>query len=211
MIQTVFYPLDAGFPMLAILAFCALTALFTMALVAWHDCRTFEIDFGLLGVAAFSMAGVIAITAGPDALPPALMAAGVAGTITWLARCWKPGRLGQGDIRLMGFVGFASGPQWAVPVLAVFCLFCALTAASSSRARGKRLFASMFPAALPGMGAAALALILRLTGIGGWNAVLVEFDGMETIPQVIIGSALVVALIGGGIILIAGRIRAWNR
>ena len=205
MIETVFYTTSGGFPMSAILGLCAISALFAMILVAWRDCISFEIDFALLGAAALAMASVILITAGPEALPGALVAAAIAATASWIAWRWKPGRLGLGDIRLMGFVGFAAGPDHAVPVLAALCLFCALTAACYSHIRGKKLFRSMFPAALPGMGAAVLALILRLRDAG-----LAPFDRMEPTTRVISGGALALGLIAAGITLIAWRRTSWD-
>ena len=175
MIETVFYTTSGGFPMSAILGLCAISALFAMILVAWRDCISFEIDFALLGAAALAMASVILITAGPEALPGALVAAAIAATASWIAWRWKPGRLGLGDIRLMGFVGFAAGPDHAVPVLAALCLFCALTAACYSHIRGKKLFRSMFPAALPGMGAA----VVTITAVAGRGSGAVRQDGTD--------------------------------
>ena len=83
---------------------------------------------------------------------------------------WRPGKIGRGDIWLMAFAGFVAGPDHAAPVLVAFCILCVLTAGAYSLARGKGFFRSMFPAALPGMATAALALALRLWEAGIWQA-----------------------------------------
>ena len=140
-------------------ALAGLAVLLAMAGVAWRDCLTFEIDFALLGVAALSMAALIAGT-GPGAgqeVIAGLVVAGLLGSVATLVHLVRPRWFGQGDIWLMGFLGLAAGPDHVVPVLALFALLAALTSACYSRARGKRLFRSLIPAALPGMGAASLA------------------------------------------------------
>ena len=153
-------------PMVVLLVFCAVTALVAMVCVAWHDVLTFEIEFTKLGEATLAMSCVIGATGGPADLADAAATGLITGGTTWIVVLWTPGRIGWGDIWLMAFLGFAAGPDHAAPVLATFCLFCGLTSAAYSRARGKRLFKSMFPMALPGMGAAMLALALRLGDAG---------------------------------------------
>ena len=164
---------DAGSPVQLVTVFCALLALFAMLCVAWHDYRTFEIDFAMLAIATFAVLPVIVVTEGLLALPGTLLIAGIFGCATWIAQRLKPGKIGLGDISLMAFIGFAAGPHEAVPVLAALVLFCVLTAAAYSIRRGKRLFKSMFPMALPGMIAAALALGLRFAEPDDWRSGLI--------------------------------------
>ncbi|WP_419738557.1 prepilin peptidase [Ruegeria sp.] len=149
-------------PVLLMALCCTGVALLAMACIAWHDCRRFEIHFEGLGLATLALVPVLLVAGGRSAVPDALLGAGLFGGATWIARRLHPARLGRGDIALMAFLGFVAGREGAVPVLAALCLFSALTAALYSIARGKRLFRSMFPAALPAMPAAALGLGLRL-------------------------------------------------
>ena len=143
-----------------------LAALLAMAGVAWRDARTFEIDFCLLGVAAFAMSALIAGADAGGGVTRALGLAVAMAGLTLLVHGVRPGHLGAGDIWLMGFIGLAAGPDHILAVLISFGLLGLLTSAVYSRVRGKRLFRSMFPLALPGMGAGLLALILRLGDAG---------------------------------------------
>ena len=164
---------DAGSPILVVTVSSALLALFAMLCVAWHDYWTFEIDYAMLTVATFAVLPVILVMEGLPALPAALLTAGIFGGATWIAQRLKPGKIGLGDIPLMAFIGFVAGPYESVPVLAALVLFCVLTAAAYSIKRGKRIFKSMFPMALPGMVAAALGLGLRFAGSDDWRSGLI--------------------------------------
>ncbi len=137
----------------------AALALRAMVVIGLYDVFTFEIHLGLLGMAALYM--VLLILTGGGNLVDALVVAGLFWLVTALFNRMAL-RIGQGDTWLMGFIGLAAGSGYALPVLVVFGLLSLLTAACYSIVCGKRLFRSMFPIALPGMGAALLALILRM-------------------------------------------------
>lgn len=156
-------------PLLLIMAFCTALVLFAMAFIAWQDCRRFEIHLELLALATLALVPVILVTDGLYGILDALITAALFGGSTWIACRLRPGRIGRGDIFLLAFLGFVAGRDEAVPVLAALGLFCILTAAGYSIARGKRLLRSMFPAALPGMGASVLALGLRFVGPADWD------------------------------------------
>ena len=149
-------------PETVLISLCILLA---MGGVAWRDARTFEIDLTLLGVAAMSFVTLVAMQGDVVDVTSTLAVAGLLVLVTGLTHAIRPARIGQGDIWLMGFIGLVSGPAHIAPVLAVFCVLCVLTSAFYSRARGKRLFRSLFPVALPGMGAAGFALLLLLQDI----------------------------------------------
>ena len=159
-------------PVLLLIGLSALGAGLAMAGVAWRDCTRLEIDFTLLAGVTLCIAPVIWMAGGFDGLFAALACAGLAGSVTALACFWRPGRIGRGDIWLLAALGFIAGPDHAPLVLGLFMFFAVLVAALYSLSRGKRLFGSMFPAAVPGMGAASVALILRLGDI--WPAIPVS-------------------------------------
>jgi len=170
----------------------AAPALLAMARIALHDVFTFEIDFAWLGIAALCM--LLLILAGDGDLVDALVAAGLFWLVTALLNLLLPGRIGQGDTWLMGFLGLAAGSGHALPVLAMLALLSLLTSACYSIARGKRLFRSMIPVALPGMGAGLLALILRMreaVQTGGGPPV----PPGETVYAVIPGLYIIIGLV----------------
>ena len=164
------------FVMVTIVTVTAIATVLAMARVALYDALTFEIDFAWLGCGAIGMVALIMLGGGD--LAGALMLAVLMMGATVLVRAFRPGRIGQGDIWLMGFIGLAAGPQYAMPVLALLVLLSVLTCALYSRARGKRLFKSMFPMALPGMEAAALAVALRAGSRVGDVAGIAGISGM---------------------------------
>ena len=182
-------------PVMMLIGLSALGAGLAMAGVAWRDCTRLEIDFTLLAGVTLCSAPVIWIVGGFYGLFAALVCAGLAGAVTALACFWRPGRIGRGDIWLLAALGFMAGPDHAPLVLALFVLFAVLTAALYSLSRGKRLFGSMFPAAVPGMGAGSAALILRLGDI--WPA----------IPVALILAGAAPALIATGAFLRLRRLR----
>ena len=160
------------FVMTPVIAVVGVATLLAMVRVALYDALTFEIDFAWLGCGALGMVALI-LLGGGDLAGALMLAVLMMGAIV-LVRAFRPGQLGQGDIWLMGFLGLAAGPDHAFPVLITFGGLSLMTAASYSHIRGKKLFHSMFPAALPGMGAAVFALALRMesrvgdaTGING--------------------------------------------
>ena len=188
---------DVGSPVLMVTLFCALVALFAMLCVAWHDYRTFEIDYAMLALATFAVLPVIIVTGGLPSLPGALLIAGIFGGATRIAQWLKPGKIGLGDIPLMAFIGFAAGPHESIAVLAAFVLFCVLTSAAYSISRGKRLFKSMFPMALPGMIAAALALGLRFAGPDDWRSGLIVETLLGAGDVLILGIIITTAFVIG--------------
>ena len=147
---------------LVIMVICGSLALFAMFYVARHDCRTFTIDFLMLFIATLAILPVILVMDGLYALLDSLVTAVIFWGVTWLAQQLMSGKIGMGDIPLMGFIGLVSGSHIAIPVLVALVIFSILTSAAYSIRRGKRLFKSSFPMALPGMLAAALAFVLRL-------------------------------------------------
>ena len=173
-------------PVLLLIGLSALGAGLAMAGVAWRDCTRLEIDFTLLAGVTLCIVPVIWMAGGFDGLFAALVCAAFAGSVTALACFWRPGRIGRGDIWLLAALGFIAGPDHAPLVLGLFMFFAVLTAALYSLSRGKRLFGSMFPAAVPGMGAASAALILRLGDI--W----------PTIPVSVILAATAALIATGG-------------
>jgi len=62
-----------------------------------------------------------------------------------------PARLGRGDIVPVASMGAVTGPALMPMLMVIFLGFCALTSGFYSLQRGKRLFRSAFPAALPAM------------------------------------------------------------
>lgn len=138
-------------------------ALAWMAVVLWRDCTVFEIDFLALAAVVLNVAVVVSLTEGGPGLGAAAAAGLVAGLVALGCHLARPSGFGRGDIWLYAAIGFVAGPARIVPVfLALGALALPVSAAYSLR-RGKRLFRSPFPMALPGMGAAALGLGLRLT------------------------------------------------
>ena len=196
-----FLTAGAEWPVLLILALCTFVTLFAMVCVARHDYLTFEIDYRMLALAGFAALPVLIITGGMSAVTFALLTAGACGGATAAARRLKPGRLGQGDIPLMGFLGFVSGPDGVLPALAALVICSALTAALYSLLRRKPLpksmFRSMFPFALPVMPAAMLALGLRFAGAGeGYGAPMRQ--GMAWAGDALIFGAALAVVFGVG-------------
>lgn len=141
-------------------AACAV-ALACMAAVAVRDMRSFEIDpVPLLGAALASLAAACAVE-GPSGAAGSLAAAGLAWAVARAVARLLPGRIGGGDVWLFAAMAAAAGIDLMAPMLALFAAFAAAAGAAYSLARGKRLFRSMVPAALPGMAAAGLALVWR--------------------------------------------------
>ncbi len=147
----------------------AVAALCAMAMVARIDCQRFEIDPLWLGILTLSGTGAILLAEGARAFPGSLAAAALAGGVTVFVRYLRPGRIGQGDIGLLAVMGLLAGPHFLPLVLGLFLIFALLTSAAWSRARGKRLFRSMIPAALPAMAALAPVFLWRIA-TGVWPA-----------------------------------------
>ena len=135
---------------LAIMVIFGSLALFAMSYVAWHDYKTYNIDCLILFIAALAVLPVIMATEGISVLPGTLVTAVIFGGVTWLGQQLRPGKMGTGDIPLMGFIGLVAGPDNAILVLVAFVVFSALTSATYSIRRGKKLFKSMFSDGIAG-------------------------------------------------------------
>ncbi|WP_419738597.1 hypothetical protein [Ruegeria sp.] len=140
---------------------CLTLALLASARILLVDVRRFEIDLAasaILALAGLTAAGVTAGVAGvTDGLNVALSVGGVTAGFVWL----RPGRIGQGDVALLATMGAVAGSGHMVLMMALFLAGCVITSALYSIRRGKRLFGSAFPAALPGMVAGTGTLIWR--------------------------------------------------
>ena len=178
---------------LAIMVICGSLAFFFMSCIAWHDCRTFEIDYILLLIATLLVLPVIVVAEGVSALSGALVTAMICGGVTWLGQKFRPGKIGMGDIPLMGFIGLVAGPDNTFLVLVALVVFSALTSAAYSIRRGKRLFKSMFPMALPGMLAATLALGLRFIEPVDWR--FVQIDIISEFGHILIPALIAMVII----------------
>ena len=127
----------------------------------------FEIDPA--GAIALAVSGILTILMLEGGYRSALSLAYalMTGVVTLVAcRIW-PGRIGQGDIGVMALLGLIGGPDFLLLLLWFFVLSALLTSAGYSWSRGKRLFRSMFPVALPAMAAAAPVFCCRLA-VGLW-------------------------------------------
>lgn len=153
-------------PFIAALTMPALWASLAVAFIAMVqivrvDLLMLEISFG--GCAALVLSGLAAamLADGPSAATDSLLAGTIAAAVAALVRVLRPARLGRGDIVLLGAMGAAAGTALMPVLMVLFLLFCVVTAAAYSLHRGKRLFRSAFPAALPGMAALAPVLSWR--------------------------------------------------
>lgn len=137
----------------------AALALFAMWRVAVIDFLQFEIDPAWLLVFVLSGLTAVIVNERAHGLPDALAVGGIAAGATALVVWLRPGQIGRGDIWLMGAIGVIAGPLLLPPLMVVLVIFAAAVSAGYSRARGKRLFRSGFPLALPAM-AAAVPIVL---------------------------------------------------
>ncbi len=153
-------------PLTLLEAALAATALAAMAGLAVTDARRFEVSPPLGGVLAAAVLALLWLGGGRVAALDALVAATVAGGVTWMVTVLRPGRIGHGDIWLLAALGLVAGTSLLPLALALFMAGCVVTAAAWSAARGKRPLRSMFPGAIPAMGAAAPVLLMRLAGHG---------------------------------------------
>ena len=145
----------------------ATLSVLAMAGVALFDIQRFEIHPGLLLAAVAPALAAIVLMEGFAALSWSAATGVLIGGTAFLAATLWPGRIGQGDIGLLGSLGVVGGPQLLPILLVLFGLFAALTSAAYSLARGKRVFRSMIPAALPAM-AAAMPVFAARIGSSVW-------------------------------------------
>ena len=154
-------------PLATVAISLATISLVAMAGVAWIDVRQFEIHPGLLLAAVATALAVIVLLEGVVAMSWSAVAGALLGGTAFIAASLWPDRMGQGDIGLLGCLGVVGGPEFLPVLLLLFVVLAALTSAAYSLARGKPLFRSMFPAALPAMAAAAPVFTVRVGG-GLW-------------------------------------------
>ena len=69
---------------------------------------------------------------------------------------------GLGDYYLFAFMGLVSGLEHLALLIVLNAIFSTITALYYSQIRGKRMFRSVFPAAVPGILAAVLVLVVQL-------------------------------------------------
>ena len=149
-------------PLMTVAIGLAAISMFAMAGVAWIDVRQFEIHPGLLLAVIAPALAAIVLLEGLAALSWSAAAGALFGGIAFIAASLWPGRIGQGDVGLLGSLGVVGGPELLPILLLLFAVFAVLTSAAYSLARGKRLFRSMIPAALPAMGAAVPVFAARI-------------------------------------------------
>ena len=136
---------------------CVFAALW---ILRW-DMLAFEISFAGCGVLTLSGLGLAAAGGGLAGVVDGLIAGAVAGITTGIVHVVMPARLGRGDIVLVASMGAVTGTALMPVLMMVFLGLCALTSGVYSLRRGKRLFRSAFPAALPAMAALVPVLVWR--------------------------------------------------
>lgn len=93
---------------------------------------------------------------------------------------------GFGDYYLFAAMGICSGLNLILLLAAANILFAAITSASYSVARGKPLFRSAFPAAIPGVAAAALCLMVQALWLDATTPAIFGMGLLElSLPHVI--------------------------
>lgn len=149
-----------------------------LGLIMWHDVARFEILFELL----FPTAALVLLCRGDGALDDAAIGAAIWGSLSGLMYFLGSRRLGRGDIGLFLFAGFCFGLGHTVAGGVVFALASAVTAYAYSRARGKRAFASSYPAALPMVVSILVVMEIRIIG----SAVESDMRGVDTAIQMLL-------------------------
>lgn len=137
-------------------------AVMAMATMAWVDIRSFEIDPIALVAVLLASAAAIYLAEGLEGLSTSFLVAVFTAGIAALALWMRPAAIGQGDIGLFGALGLIGGMAYLPLLLVLMLVFASMTSASYSLTRGKRLFRSMFPAALPAMAAAIPIFVTRI-------------------------------------------------
>ena len=140
-----------------------LLCVFAALWILREDMATFEISFAACGVLTLSGLGLAAAGGGLACVVDGLIAGAVAGSATAIIHVVMPARLGRGDIVLLASMGAVTGTTLMPVLMVIFLAFCVLTSGVYSLRRGKRLFRSAFPAALPAMTALLPVLVWRHT------------------------------------------------
>lgn len=178
-------PHDPGMAASVLGAASALLALVAMTRVACMDLQRFMIDLDWAELAGWSGLGAIIALEGPDGWARAVGVATLAGGLAWLATRLRPSRFGQGDVAVCAVLGIVSGTHHGPFVMALVIAFILAAVVAYGLARGKGLFGSGIPYALPAMAAAGPAFAWRVAaGIRP-----------ESVPQGL-GSAVLIASAG---------------
>jgi hypothetical protein len=141
--------------------FFSLLILVGLLVVIIHtDVTRFEIDLSAIATASLCVISVY-LSLGFDLLSH------FAAVIVMFAVSFVVHRLyhrgfGLGDYYLFAFMGLVSGLEHLALLIVLNAIFSTITALYYSRIRGKRMFRSVFPAALPGILAAVLVLVVQL-------------------------------------------------
>ena len=167
----------------AIAALFALMIATGLVVVLWRDLTRFEIDFAALALASLPMLALTLLLSGPEAALAALAVAALFGTLAEAVRRLRPGRMGAGDPWAFAALGLAAGPDHAIVTLLTCSLLCLVTSITWSLRRGKRLFRSMFPAALALVPAMAIAVALRFADAGGVLPPLMDRQAVPLSPE----------------------------
>ena len=147
--------------LLLLILFHGLLCVFAALWILRWDMLAFEISFAGCGVLTLSGLGLAAAGGGLAGVVDGLIAGAVAGIATGIVHILMPARLGRGDIVLVASMGAVTGTTLMPVLMVIFLAFCAVTSGVYSLRRGKRLFRSAFPAALPAMAALVPVLIWR--------------------------------------------------
>ncbi len=178
-----------------------LLLVFSMLWVAYWDVRTFEINYEVLGIAPWCYLAFLIASEGN--LISAIFAGCVMFGVALLIHRVFHQLMGMGDYVLYAFIGLVAGVELLPLLVVANAAFSTLTAAIYSLKRGKRMFRSMFPAALPGMAAAMLCLMLPLVEVAfnitiplGW--LRIDLDIAPSIhPSVLVLVAPIVTTLMG--------------
>lgn len=141
--------------------FFSVLALMGLLVVIIHtDVTRFEIDLSAIAFASLCVISVYS-SLGFDLLSHFAAAAAMFVISFIVHRLYHRG-FGLGDYYLFVFMGLVSGLEYLVFLIVLNAIFSAITALHYSRIRGKRMFRSAFPAALPGVFAAVSVLVVQL-------------------------------------------------
>jgi hypothetical protein len=114
---------------------------------------------------------------------------------------------GLGDYYLFAFMGLVSGLEHLGMLIVLNAIFSTFTSMYYSQIRGKRMFRSVFPAALPGILAAVLVLVVQLLElafgqplINGLSAQPLNLPSLQ-IPAFAEMAIVLFAIFGGAAVL----------